>query len=66
MQELPSDPAVQPDSACNIVDVGADFLAQIRDLVDECDLGRKKRIRGIFDHLRRLQRREDDRRFNEV
>ena len=55
MQELVADPAIQPDALRHFLDVRADLFAQRRDLVDEGDLGRKKRVGGVFDHLGAFQ-----------
>jgi hypothetical protein len=49
-----------------MLDVGADLLAEIGDLVDEGDLGRKKRVRGIFGQLGGAATRLQDRRVVQV
>ena len=51
MQEFRADAVVEPDAARDLLHVGADLLGQIGDLVDEGDLGREERVRGIFDQL---------------
>ena len=63
MQELAADAAVQPDAARDFLDVGADLLAQVGDLVDEGDLGREEAVGRVLDQLRGLQRGEQDRRL---
>ena len=50
----------------DILDIGADRLAQIGHLVDEGDLGREKRVGRVFDQLGGLERGEDHRGFQEV
>ena len=57
MQELAADAAVEADAAGDVLDIGADRLAQIGDLVDEGDLGREKGVGGVFDQLGGLERR---------
>ncbi len=66
MQELAADAPVEPDAARHVLDVGADLLAEIGDLVDEGDLGREKTVGGVFDELGRLQRGEENRRLDEI
>ena len=51
MQEFAADAAVQADAARDILDVGADLLAEIGHLVDEGDLGGEKGVGGIFDQF---------------
>jgi hypothetical protein len=41
----------EPDAARHLLHIGAHLLAQLGDLVDEGELGREKRVGGIFDHL---------------
>src|SRR5258707_1317456 len=53
MEEFRPDAAIEADAARDALHVRADFLAQIRDLVDEGDLGRQKGVRGIFDQFGR-------------
>ena len=65
MKEFAADPAVEPDAAGDVLDVGADRLAQIGHLVDEGDLGREKGIGRVFDQLGR-SRREHERRLDEI
>ena len=66
MQEFGADAVVEADAAGDFLDIGADLLAQIGDLVDEGDLGREKRVRGIFDQLGGPAIREQQRRFVEL
>ncbi len=51
MQEFRADAVVEPDAARDLLHVGADLFGEIGDLVDEGDLGREERIRGVFDQL---------------
>ncbi len=51
VQEFAADAVVQPHAARHFVDVGADLLAQIGDLVDEGDLGGEEGVGGVFDKL---------------
>ena len=51
MQKFRADALVEADAVRDVLDIGADLLAQIGDLVDEGDLGRQKGIGGIFDEL---------------
>ena len=51
MQEFRADAVVEPDAARDVLDVGADLLAEIGDLVDEGDLGGEEGVGGIFDQL---------------
>src|SRR4051812_2369797 len=53
MKEFRPDPVVEADAAGDVLDVGADHLAQIGDLVDEGDLGRQEGVRRIFGELGR-------------
>ena len=41
----------KPHAARDLVDVGADLLAQIGDLVDESDLGGEEGVGSVFDQL---------------
>ena len=51
-QEAGADPGVEPHPARHQVDVRTDLLADVRDLVDERDLGRQEGVGGELDHLR--------------
>ena len=66
MQELRADAVVEADAARDLLHVGADLLAQIRDLVDEGDLDRQEGVGRIFDQLGRAPRGEQQRRLVEV
>ena len=66
LQELGPDAVVEAHPPRDLDDVGAGLLADVRDLVDERDLGRQERVGGELDHLgagdvgaheRRVQRR---------
>ena len=54
VEELRTDAVVEPHAAGDDLDVGADPLAELRDLVDEGDLGRQEAVGGVLDHLGRL------------
>src|SRR5262249_59017697 len=45
-QEVRAEPMVETDALCDVDDVGADELADVRDLVDEADARREKRVRS--------------------
>ena len=47
-----TDSFVQAHTLGDELGVGADTLADPRDLVDERDAGRQKRVRRVLDHLR--------------
>ncbi len=66
MQEFAADPAVEPDAAGDILNVGPHRLAQIGHLVDEGDLRGEEGVGRIFDQLGGFDRGEDDRRFEQV
>ena len=66
MQELRADAAIEADALGHILDVGAHFLAELGDLVDEGDLGCEEAVGGVFDELGGLDRRERDRRLDQV
>ena len=61
MQELRADAVVEADAAGHVLHVGAHLLAQIRDLVDEGDLGGEEGVGGVFRQLRRAPGRDQDR-----
>ena len=50
-QVVRPDPPVEPHALRDVLDVGADELAHVRDLVDERDPRRQVRVRGELDHL---------------
>ena len=66
MQEFRSDTPVEPDPAGDVLHVGAHFLAEIGDFVDEGDLGREEGVGRVLDHLRGLQRGQNDRGLQQV
>ncbi len=53
VQELEPDAGVVTHADRDFADVGVDRLADVRDGVDERDLRREERVRGVLDHLRR-------------
>ena len=66
MQKLAADAAVEADALGHVLDIGADPLAQIGDLVDERDLGREKGVGRVFDQFRGLDVGEQHRRFEQI
>jgi hypothetical protein len=52
MQKLAADAVVEADTARDLLHIAADLLAEVRDFVDEGNLGRQKRVGGVFDKLR--------------
>ena len=50
-EEAGPDPPVEADAARDLEHVRAGLLADVRDLVDERDLGRQERVRRELDHL---------------
>ncbi len=62
MQELAADAVVEADTARHFLDIGTDALAQVRDLVDEGDLGGEERVRRILDKFRPAPLGVEDRR----
>src|SRR6185312_4588514 len=61
MQELVADASVSADRGSDFLDVGADRLAQIGDLVDEADLHGQEGVGGIFGELGRFTAHEHHR-----
>jgi len=51
MQEFCADSVVETDAARDFLDIGTDFLAEIGDFIDECNLGRQESISCIFYEL---------------
>src|ERR1700730_10194130 len=66
MEKLAADAAVEPDAAGDVLDIAAQGLAQIGDLVDEGDLGGEKGVGRVFDQLGGLDAGEHDRRLNQI
>ncbi len=66
MQKLAADAAVETDPLSDVLDVGADRLAQIGDLVDEGDLGGEKGVGRVFDQFGGGDRGEYDRRLDQI
>ena len=54
-------PVVESDAFGDALDVGANELAHVRDLVDEGDARHQKRVRGKLDHLGRVDVGANDR-----
>src|SRR4030095_347155 len=65
MQELRPDAAVEPDAARHVVHVGADLVAQVRNLVDVRDLHRQEGVGGILDEFGGFEVGEQDRRLDQ-
>ena len=55
-QELRADPRIQRQRTGDVVDVRSEPLGQRGDLVDERDLHRQERVRGVLRHLGGLRR----------
>src|ERR1700738_1020046 len=53
MQEFRPDSVIEPDPACNFLHIRAHSFAQIRDFIDEADLGGKECIGGLLDQVGR-------------
>ena len=62
VQETRPDALVEAHAARDFFHVRAQAFADVGDLVDEADLGRQERIRGVLDHFRRAQVGDHDRR----
>src|SRR5205085_7243756 len=58
-EEVRPQPVVEADAARNVDDVCTDELADVRDLVDEADARRQKRVRSELHELRRRNVRAD-------
>ena len=50
-EEVRAEPVVEPDALRDVLDVGADALADVRDLVDEADARGQEGVGGELDHL---------------
>ena len=59
-QEVRAEPVVEADALRDVDDVGADELADVRDLVDEADARREERVRGELHELGRRDVRAHD------
>ncbi len=66
MQEFGADAVIQTDPARDFLDIGADFLGEIGDLVDKGHFGRQKGIGRIFGQLRSAAIGIEDRRRIQV
>jgi hypothetical protein len=62
VQKPVADPWVEAHASRHLRHVGADLVADVRDLVDEADLRREVRVRGELDHLGAGKIGPDDRR----
>ena len=61
-QERGADAPVGSDRLAHVVDVGADELADVRNLVHERDAGRENRVRGVLAQLGARRAHRQDRR----
>src|SRR5688500_3283028 len=59
MEKLAADAVVHSHAPGNVVNVAPDRVAEISDFVDEGYLGGEKRVGGVLDQLRRLERCDD-------
>src|SRR5205085_3543051 len=66
VQEVAADAVVHAHRARHVVNVAADTVAEVRDLVDEGNLGREEGVRRVLRKLRRLKRGDDDGRLYQV
>ena len=64
VQELEPDARVVAHAERDLAHVGVDRLAQVRDRVDEGDLGGEERVRRVLDHLCRRGIGDEDRRLH--
>ena len=62
-EELEADALVVADAAADVVDVGAELLAQVGHLVDEADLGRQHGVGDVLGHLGTFGRHDQERPF---
>ena len=51
MQKFRADAIVESDAARDVLHVGANFLGQVGNLIDEGDLGGEEGVRRVFDKL---------------
>src|ERR1051325_10864686 len=66
MEKLTPDSLVHADCARDIVYVATNLLAQVRDFVNEGNLGRQESICRVLGQLRSFERRNDKRRFDQI
>ncbi len=57
---------VKPHPAADLLDIRPDPFAECGNFIDKGDLGRQKRIRGVFDHLGTFQIGRNDRKIPQV
>ena len=57
-----ADTRIEPDGTAEIVDIGADLIAQVGHFVDEGHLGGEETVGGVFDQLGGRLVGRDDRR----
>ena len=53
MKKLWANTVIQTDASRNVIHVGANFLGEIRDLINESDLGGQERVSRVFNKFRR-------------
>ena len=63
-KKLAANPPIHADSAGDVVNVAADFFAQVGDFVDEGNLRRQKGIRRVLSQFRAFDGSDDERRFD--
>src|SRR5690349_5082760 len=66
MEKFAADAFIHADRACHVVYVATDLVTEIRDLVDERNLRREKRIRSILRELSSFERSNDKWRFDQI
>jgi len=66
MEEFGANPAVHAHGFCDGLNVGADGLADVGDLVDEGDLGGQEGVAGIFDQFGSFDVGKDEGCFDEI
>src|SRR6185369_5579133 len=66
MQKLTADTFVHADATRDIMYIAAYLVAQVRDFVDEGNLGCKESVRGILGQFGCFQRGDDERRFDQI
>jgi len=50
----------------DVVDVGAEPVAELGNFVDESDFGREERVGGVFDELRRFDVGDNERSLDQI